>query len=266
MKRPFAAALLFVLSATNAFAQTPPDRLDAVLKSGELRVGITQDTPPLSMLKPDGSIEGLDIDLLDSLGKAMGVKITLVRTSLADLLASLRDDKFDISFGGGSVTYERAKAGVFSKPYMHIGKLLMIRAADRDKYKSMADLDKPGLKIAYNQGGVNDRFVHANFKAATPVGFTSNALATPALIAGEADAQVSDSTAALYNAKHDPRLALIDAAHPVDPLYLAVFLHRGDEAMRHFIDAWLNQVAIDGTMARIQIKWVGDTSAMVPAP
>ena len=266
MKAAIAALLLVIMTGLPATAQTPEqDRLDAVLKSGVLRVGITQDTPPLSITKPDGSVEGLDIDLMDSLSKAMGVKIVPVKTSLAVLLDSLRADKFDISLGGGSVTYQRAKIGVFSKPYLHIGKLLMIRAGDANKYRSLADLDKPGLKIAYNQGGVNDHFVHANFKAASLVGFASNALATPALIAGQVDAEVSDSTAGLYDVKQDSRLALIDPDHPIDPIYLAVFLHRGDQSMRDFIDVWLDQITLDGTMARIQTKWIGNTSALVQA-
>ena len=263
----FGALLIAALTALPAAAQAPAqDRLAAVLKSGVLRVGITQDTPPLSMSKPDGSVEGLDIDMLDSLSKAMGVKIVLVKTSLAVLLDSLQRDTFDISLGGGSVTYERAKLATFSKPYMHIGKLLMIRAADRDKYKSFADLDRPGLKIAYNQGGVNDRFVHANFKQATPVGFASNALATPALIGSEVDAQVSDSTAGLYDVKEDSRLALIDPDHPIDPIFLAVLMHRGDQSMADFINVWIDQILLDGTMARIRSKWVGNGTAPDTAP
>jgi cyclohexadienyl dehydratase len=213
------------------------------------------------MAKPDGSVEGLDIDMLDSLSRAMGVNIVLVKTNLAALLDNLRSDKFDLSLGGGSVTYERAKVATFSKPYMHIGKLLMIRATDRDKYRSIAHLDKPGLKIAYNQGGVNDRFVHANFKQATPVGFTSNALATPALIDGKVDGQVSDSTAGLYDVKHDARLTLIDPEHPTDPIYLAVLLHRGDQSLLDFINVWIDQITLDGTMARLLAKWVGTGAA-----
>ncbi len=113
MKALSVGLLFAALMALPALAQ---DRLDAVLKSGVLRVGITQDTPPLSMGRPDGSVEGVDIDMLDSLSKAMGVKIELVKTNLAVLLDSLRADKFDISLAGGSVTYERAKVGPFSRP------------------------------------------------------------------------------------------------------------------------------------------------------
>jgi cyclohexadienyl dehydratase len=238
-----AGVSLSIMSPTLARVPTQ-DRLDAVLKSGELRVGITQDTPPLSISEPDGSVEGLDIDMLESLSKAMGVEIVLVKTNLAVLLDRLRKDKFDISLAGGSVTYDRAKVGAFSKPYMHIGKLLMIRATDTNKYKSLADLDKPGIKIAFNKGGLNDRFVNFNFKQAMPVGFASNALATPALLAGEVNAQVVDSTAGLYDVKQDSRLALIDLDHPIDPI-----------SSRFCSIRAISRCSISSTFGSIKLSW-----------
>ena len=98
-------------------------------------------------------------------------------------------------------TLDRARVATFSKPYMRYGKLMMIRSADKDRFKSLADLDHPGVKIAYNKGGLNDRFANAMFKQATPTGFESNELATADLLAGKVDAQVSDSTAAIYVAR-----------------------------------------------------------------
>ena len=75
---------------------------------------------------------------------------------------------------------------------MRYGKLMVIRSADRARFASLSDLDRPGIRIAYNQGGLNDRFANAMFKQATQVGFSSNELATADLLAGKVDAQVSD--------------------------------------------------------------------------
>ena len=114
------------------------------------------------------------------------------------MLADLAADKFDIAMSGMGRTLDRARVATFSKPYMRYGKLLLIRSADQGRFKTLADLDRPGLKIAYNRGGLNDRFAHNMFTQATPVGFESNELATADLLAGQVDAQVSDSTAAIY--------------------------------------------------------------------
>ena len=175
------------------------------------------------------------------------------------MLADLAADKFDIAMSGMGRTLERARVATFSKPYLRYGKLMMIRSADRDRFKSLADLDHAGIRIAYNKGGLNDRFANTMFKQATPVGFASNELATADLIAGKVDAQVSDSTAALYMARQDPRLAAMSPDNVFNPVYVAILLPREDQTLLNYINIWIDQIEMDGTLAKIRAKWLGDT-------
>src|SRR5262245_62571127 len=119
-------------------------------------------------------------------------------------------------------TLERARVATFSKPYMRYGKLLLIRSDDQGRFKTLADLDRPG----YNRGGLNDRFAHNMFTQATPVGFESNELATADLLAGKVDAQVSDSTAAIYMSRQNPRLAAMSPDKVFHPIYVAIQIGR----------------------------------------
>jgi cyclohexadienyl dehydratase len=254
-------ALGLALLAMPAMAQSPPpDRLQKVLASGVLRVGTSMDTPVFSMRNPaSGQLEGFDMDALQTLGRALGVKIEYVKMTFGTMLADLAADKFDIAMSGMGRTLERARVATFSKPYLRYGKLLMIRSADRERFKSLADLDHPGIKIAYNKGGLNDRFANTMFKQATPVGFESNELATADLIAGKVDAQVSDSTAALYMARQDPRLAAMSPDNVFNPVYVAILLRRDDQTLLNYINIWIDQIELDGTLAKIRSKWLGDT-------
>jgi cyclohexadienyl dehydratase len=151
----------------------------------------------------------------------------------------------------------RASA-TFSKPYMRYGKLLMIRAADREKYKSLADLDKPGLKIAYNRGGLNDRFANTEFKQATPAGYPSNELATADLLAGKVDAQVQDSTAAIYMSRQNPQLAAMSPESIFHPVYVAILMRREDQTLQNYVNIWIDQIEMDGTLAKVKAKWLGN--------
>ena len=169
-----------------------PDRLEQILDRGILRVGTTMDTPVFSMRNASGQLEGFDIDALDALGKALGVRIEYVKMTFGTMLPDLLADKFDMAMSGMGRTLDRARVATFSKPYMRYGKLMMIRSADKERFRTLADLDKPRLKIAYNKGGLNDRFANTEFKQATPVGYPSNELATADLLAGKVDAQVQD--------------------------------------------------------------------------
>src|SRR5271157_3497391 len=244
-----------------ARAQTqPPDRLQKILMSGVLRVGTTMDTPMFSMRDPaSGKLEGFDMDALETLGPALGVKIEYVKMTFGSMLADLAADKFDVAMSGMGRTLDRARAATFSKPYMRYGKLMMIHSADKERFKSIADLDHSGIKIAYNKGGLNDRFANTMFKQATPTGFESNELATADLLDGKDDAQVSDSTAAIYMARQNPRLSAMSPQNVINPVYVAMLLRRDDQTLLNYINIWIDQIELDGTLAKIRAKWLGDT-------
>jgi cyclohexadienyl dehydratase len=176
--------------------------------------------------------------------------------TFGSMLADLAADKFDIAMSGMGRTLERARTATFSKPYMRYGKLLMIRSADQQRFRSFADIDHPGIKVAYNKGGLNEQFANSRFKQATPVGFASNALAIADLLAGKVDAQVSDSTAAIYLARQDRRLAAMSPDQVFDPVYVAILLRRDDQTLLNYINIWIDQIELDGTLAKIRAKWL----------
>jgi cyclohexadienyl dehydratase len=255
-----AGPLALALLALPAGAQNPPpDRLQRVLDAGTLRVGTTMDTPVFSMRRADGTLEGFDIDALATLAPALGVKIDYVKMTFGSMMGDLAADKFDMAMSGMGRTFDRARTATFSKPYMRYGKLMMIRNTDKDRLKSLADLDQPGIKIAYNKGGLNESFAKTMFKQATPAVFDSNALATADLLAGKVDAQVADSTAAIYMARQDGRIVAMDPGNVFNPVYVAILLHREDQTLLNYLDIWIDQIELDGTLAKIRAKWLGDS-------
>ena len=253
-------AAVLVAVAGDAGLRAGPDRLQKILAAGVLRVGTTMDTPVFSMRNADGRLEGIDIDLLETLGPALGVRIEYVKMNFGSMLSDLAADKFDVAMSGMGRTYERARVATFSRPYMRYGKLMVIRSADRARFASLSDLDRPGIRIAYNQGGLNDRFANTMFKQATAVGYASNELATADLLAGKVDAQVSDSTAAIYLERQNPRLHAMARYQVFNPIYVAMLLNRGDQTLLNFINIWIDQLELDGTLAKVRAKWLGDTN------
>jgi cyclohexadienyl dehydratase len=257
--KPRFLLLAIALLALPAVAQAQsPDRLQKILASGVLRVGTTMDTPVFSMRDPaSGKLEGFDMDVLETLGPALGVRIEYVKMTFGSMLGDLAADKFDVAMSGMGRTLDRARVATFSKPYMRYGKLMTIRSADKERFHLLADLDRPGIRIAYNQGGLNDRFANTMFKQATPVGFASNELATADLLAGKVDAQVSDSTAAIYMARQDPHLAAMSPDNVFNPVYVAMLLRRDDQTLLNYVNVWIDQIELDGTLAKIRAKWLG---------
>ena len=199
------------------------------------------------------------MDVLETLGSALGVKIEYVKMTFGSMLADLAADKFDIAMSGMGRTLDRARVATFSKPYMRYGKLLMIRSADQGRFKIARGPRPARPQDRLQQGRLNDRFANTMFKQATPVGFDSNELATADLLAGKVDAQVSDSTAAIYMARQNPRLAAMSPDKVFHPIYVAILLRRDDQTLLNYINIWIDQIELDGTLGKIRTKWLGDT-------
>ena len=62
-------------------------------------------------------------------------------------------DNFDIAMGGVSITLDRQKKGFFSTPIMREGKTPIARCADKGKYETLAEINKPGTRVIVNPGG-----------------------------------------------------------------------------------------------------------------
>jgi len=81
--------------------------VDEVVKAGVLKVCTPGDYKPFSFALPDGSFEGLDVDLVTSLATSLGVKAQFVKTTWAKMMDDFTGGACDIAVGVISVTLER---------------------------------------------------------------------------------------------------------------------------------------------------------------
>ena len=246
-------ALMGVLPAV---AQTPPT-LDAILKSGTLRVGTTGDYKPFTYLDAaTGTYHGFDIDLARDLAAKMGVKLVFVPTKWADLMKDLAAHKFDMAMGGISVTLLRAKQAYFSQPYLREGKAAIAPCGAVAKYPNLAAIDQKGVRVIVNPGGTNEAFDHARLKAASIVLNKDNLSIFDKLAAGKADVMITDASETRYQAKlHKGVLCAIHPNHPFDFAEKAYLLPR-DLPLQEFVNTWLHIDQQDGTFQTIYAKWL----------
>jgi arginine/ornithine transport system substrate-binding protein len=85
-----------------------------------LRVGVEGNYPPFSMVGPDGTLKGFDIDIAQALCARMGVQCTLVQQEWDGMIPSLNARKFDMIVASMTITAERRKAVDFSDPYYDV--------------------------------------------------------------------------------------------------------------------------------------------------
>lgn len=248
--------LLLAAPLVPAKGQEPASRLDQIISRGTIRVGLTGDYRPFSSLdKQTGQFSGLDVDMANSLSQALGVKLELVPTAWANLIADIGAGKFDIGMGGISVTLERQKSAFFSAPVMRTGKTPIARCTDKDKYQTLTEIDRPGVKVIVNPGGTNERFDRANLHAAQIEVFPDNARIFDELAAGHADVMITDLVETRLQHKLHPELCAIHPDKPFDFGELAYLLPR-DIALKLYVDQWLHLSMENGTYRQLTERWL----------
>jgi len=250
-----AAIASFVLAAT-ALAQAPGSRLDQIVSRGSLRVGMTGDYRPFTFLdKTTSTFEGFDVDMAEALGKALGVKVEFVQTSWPTMMKDFEADKFDIVTGGVSITLDRQKKGLFSTPIMREGKTPIARCADVAKYATVADIDKPDVRVIVNPGGTNERFARANLKSANIRVYNDNVTIFDQIAKGEADLMITDASETRFQQKLHP--GVLCAIHPDQPFDFSekgIWMQR-DEALKDFVDQWLHIMQETGGYKAVFAKY-----------
>ena len=261
MRRGIAVVVALVgllLAVPAARSQAPAASLiDAITARGTLRVGLTGDYKPFSIVDaaaPAG-MQGLDVDMAESLAKSLGVKLEIVKTSWHTLLPDLLARKFDIAMGGITVTLPRAQKALFSAPVMQTGKTAIALCSNAVKYQTLAEIDQPGVRVVTNPGGTNEIFDRAHLHKAQIVLVKTNPETFQALLDGKADVMITDGVETLLQHKLHPQLCPIHPDRPFNRSELAYMLPR-DLIWQQYVDTWLRIDTLNGTRAGLVKKWL----------
>jgi len=248
--------LVCALQAPPTGAQAPSgSRLDDVIKSGKLRVCTPGDYKPFSLARAEGGYEGLDIDLVQSAAKALGVEVVMVKTAWPSLMKDFIE-KCDVAVGGISVTTDRQKTAFFTTAYMVNGKAPITKCENVAKFQTVADIDKPGVTVIENPGGSNERFARANFKQAKIVIFQDNVTIFDEILKGNADVMISESVETIVQSKLRPGLCAVNPDKPLQYGEMAWLLPRGDVAMKEWMDTWFHLSKQSGEYAQTTARWL----------
>ena len=252
-----ALALMLPFSAQAQSPAAPPaSKLDAIVASGTLRVGMPGDYRPFGVRDPiTGKVEGMDVEMAESLAASLGVKLEIVPTKWADLLGDINADKFDIGMGGISINLARQRAAYFSVPVLRTGKAAIALCKAKGSFGSLAAIDKPNVRVITNPGGTNEKFDRAMLHAAQIVVFPTNTGIFEELIAGHADVMITDNVETKLQQKLHPELCAINPDAPFDFGELGYLLPR-DAAWKAYVDQWLHIGGENGERVRIVGKWL----------
>jgi polar amino acid transport system substrate-binding protein len=166
--RTFIAAVMLLAATIGASAQgaAPPDVLTDLAPTGKLRAAINFGNGVLAQKGPAGEPKGITPDLATALAKRLGVQVEFVPYEAAGkVFEGAKAGAWDVGFM--AIEPVRAADIQFTAPYVIIDGTYMVRTDS--PLKEVADVDKPGIRIAVGLGSAYDLYLTRTIKNATLV-------------------------------------------------------------------------------------------------
>ena len=228
-----------------------------IQKRGKLLVGTTGDYRPLSYREADGTYWGFAIEMTGKMAERLGVDIEFVQTSWLTLTADVlaEPQTFDFAIGGITITDARKETMLMSDGYLANGKTILCRADEAERYHSLADIDKPKVRVMVNPGGLNEKFANENLTHASITVWQKNE-EIPSLVAeGKADVMITEITEAPWYVQNDPRLAAPLIQTPFTHGQIGVLMRKGQDDLLSLVNAVIAQMKADGSLRRLHEKY-----------
>ena len=151
-------AITLVLSACGP--KEPANHLEAIKQEGKLVAGTSADYPPFESIDENGNMVGFDIDLINEIGKRMGVEVEIQDMPFDSLIASVQEGKIDLSIAAFNYTEERDKTVDFTDAYYYAEDGFLV--AEDFAGEITAPEDAAQYKIGVQTGATADSWVTEN--------------------------------------------------------------------------------------------------------
>jgi polar amino acid transport system substrate-binding protein len=248
--------------------------LEGILRRGELRIGLEVGYMPFEMIdKRSGlrqkeirhggfrrkgrqlSLIGFDIDIGIEMAKALGVKPVFIDTLWPSIIPALKLGRFDIIFGGMSVTEARKTQVDFANPFMTVGQTVLLNAKHKNTVKSYKDLNDPEFVVVSKPGTTGEEAVQRLIPKAAYETADTEIEGAMRVLKGTADAFVYDFpfNAVFIAMNPSDQLIFLDEPFTKEPVAWAI--RKNDPDFMKFINDFLAEIKADGRFDKIYNKW-----------
>jgi len=237
--------------------KSSPNLLKSVLQRGKIVVGVKYDTKPFGFIDKDQSLKGFDIDLGKEiarrlLGNPNAVEFQQVTSS--NRIMSLTSGTVDFVAATMSITPKRQRVVDFSRPYYVAGQAIMVPS--NSTIKSLKDLS--GKCVIVVLGSTSE----VNIKELVPdvniLGFRTYTDAFFALKSGRGEALTTDDTIIYGFLSENKGFKVLKDRLTREPYGIGFKKGQDTQSFQDAVNSTLEQLIQDGTLAKIQRKWMAE--------
>ena len=234
------------------------DMLDAIKRSGKLRVGVYESVP-WTMRNKDGELIGFEVDVAKKLAQDLGVAVEFHPAEFHYLIPDLLDNRFDVIIADFSIEVSRALKVNFSNPYNVTDVALVANAKLAKGLTTMDAYNQPGVRIGVTEGATSERLGTVNFPKASIQPYTQERQLLDDLLHEKLTAAIVDKPRLDILAKLYPEALHFPAVSPLGTFPAAFAVRRGDMGFVNFLNSWIYARSADKWLDSRRRFWFGTT-------
>ncbi len=238
-------------SSEGTSAENSP--LQEIQESGVLTVGTEGTYRPFSFHEGgSGVLTGYDVEVITAVAEKMGVEAEFQETQWDAIFAGLEAGRFDVIANQVSITEDRLETYDFSEPYT-VSSGVIVTTADNTDISSFEDLD--GKTTAQSLTSNWNELATESGANVEPV--EGWAQSVTLLEQGRVDATINDELTYLDYQTTNNNENIKIAATTDETSESAVAVRKGSTELVDAINAALEELRADGTLAEISEKYFG---------
>ena len=219
-------------------------------------VGFDAEYPPYGYMDENGEYTGFDLELAEEVCKINGWELKKQPIAWDNKDNELNSGAIDCIWNGFTITEERLNALTFSDPYVNNAQVAVVRG--NSNFNTLKDL--AGKKIGVQAGSSAQDAIDdtPDFKKSVKaiVEFKDNLTALMDLEIGGVDAVIMDLLVANDNINRSGKNFRVVEEGLSNEEY-GIGFRKADIALRDAVQEMLNEMAKDGSLAKIATKWFG---------
>lgn len=254
--------LLTMASAISLLAACSGSKTGGNAKADDktLVIGIDDKFAPMGFRDESNEIVGFDIDYAKAAAEKMGTEVKFQPIDWKTKESELSSGRIDLIWNGYTITDERKKKVLFTKPYLKNAQVVV--TMNDSKVSNLNDLEGKvvGLQsLSSAADALEASPIKSKIKTVSE--FSDNVTALTDLKSGRLDAVVIDEIVInYYMTKESDTFKVLDES--LAPEEYGIGVKKGNEELLDKLQKALDEMNQDGTAAEISKKWFGEDKVL----
>ena len=249
------AAAMLVMPLTACAAEGEAEGTGAAASDGQFVVGFDAEFPPMGFME-DGEYKGFDLDLAAEVADRLGLEFVAQPIAWDSKDQELNSGNIDCIWNGFTIS-GREDEYTWTEPYMSNNQVVVVNAGS--DISTLADLAGAVVAVQKDSSGLaaleENTELLDSFAELVQVDDYLNAMME--LESGAVDAIVMDEIVARYQIQEAGSNFVVLEESVASEEY-GVGFALGNEELRDQVQAALEEMAADGTLAEISNEWFGE--------